>query len=768
MKSRTSSIINVAGLTLGLTGILFILVWVRDERSYEKFFKNAGQICRIVETQYYDGAPFPVAVTPVPLAQELKSKYPEILKASLCSKWWPVIKIDDQPYSENAICVDSDFLEIFDFNYIYGDPLTALKEKENAIITDELARKYFKGENPIGKTITFDGSRQLTVSAVIKRLPQNTVFDFNIIANAGNLIDYESRNNWGNNGLMTFLLLSKNANLSDFNKKIDKNLITNRSNGLNNAVIEAQSIKDIHLYSAGKYVADYDNLGNIFYVDTFTIVAVLIFIIVCINFMNLSTARFSKRARECCIKKILGGGKKELIWNLLGESVVLSVAALIISLCLFCILMPAFESISGKHFAIVQFPGFFLVALLIAISLGITSGIYPALFMSSVDPTCILKGKFWMGKFNLRQTLIVFQFFVSISFITGALVVNNQTQFIKSRELGINKENILYLWMRDDFSRSFQTAKEELLKNPEILSVTRGSQLLTAISNSADGFNWEGKNPESRYLFHYESVDEDYQKTFDIKMKQGRFFSRNYNDSNSVVINEQAANIMKLREPLGSVLHAPGNQVYHVIGIVNDFHFKSLHHKIEPLLLLLTSGGGIAYIKTKSADMAKTVDYIKNVYNKFDSRNPFECNFLDKKYELLYNSENRMGKLFGYFSILAIFISCIGLFGVTVFTIQNRVKEIGVRKVNGAKISEIMAMLNKDLVKWVIISFMIAIPVSWYGAHKWLESFAYRIPLGWGLFTLAGLMALVIALLTVNWQCWRAANQNPVEALRYE
>lgn len=766
LKSPTSIIVNVVGLTLGLTCFLFILIWIKDEKSYEKFFKNAGSIYRIVETQYYDGAPFPVAVTPVPLAQELKKKYPEVVKASFCERWEPVIKIDERTYKEVGIYVDKDFLDIFDFSYLYGNPLTALTEKDNVIITDELAEKYFKTGNPIGKTITFDSNRQLKVSAVIRKLPQNTMFQFKMIANAESFIDNVSRNDWGSNRLMTFILLNKDTQIADFNKKIKKTIMAS-SNDANSADIEAQSLTDIHLYSAGKYTADYDGLGDIFYVNILTLVAIFIILIACINFMNLSTAQFSKRSRESGLKKILGTGKKEIMRNLLGESTAIALIALMISLCLFRILLPEFENISGKHFALEQFTNFHFVAFLIAIIVGIISGIYPAVFYSSVDPIHILKGKFRTGKSNLRQVLIVFQFFISITFIIGTLVVTRQIQFIKDQKLGINKENMLHLWMSNDFSRSFQTAKEELLKNPGILNVTRGNQLPTSFVNSTSGLEWEGKDPKKSYLFHYENVDEDYQKTFGIEMKDGRFFSKAFNDDNSIVINEKAAGIMNLKEPVGSVLHG-GNQTIKIIGVIRDFHFKSLHHKIEPLILLYPSGGQAMFIRTKSADATNTIDYIKKVYDKFESNKPFEYGFLDKDYEFLYRSEQRMGKLFGYFSFFAIFISCIGLFGLTIFTMQNRVKEIGIRKVNGGKVSEVMAMLNKDFVKWVTIAFVIAVPVAWYAMHRWLQNYSYKISLSWWIFALAGAMALGIALLTVSWQSWKAATRNPVEALRCE
>jgi ABC-type antimicrobial peptide transport system permease subunit len=764
-KNSTSSIVNVIGLSLGFTCFLFIFIWVRDEQSYERFFKNADNIYRVVEIQHYaDGKPFPVAVTPTPLAPALKKKYPEIAKASLCIIGDPLLKINNKTYTESGIYVDKEFLEIFDFSYVYGNSLTALKDKGNVIITEGLAEKYFKKTNPVGKTILLDTKNQVTVSAVIKDLPRNSLFQCKLIASADIIINKDARNYWGSNWLRTFILLKKGTQINDFNKKIKRALIEMVGGG--NTELEAQSLTEIHLHSAGKYVADYGSLGDILYVRILTLVAIFILLIASINYMNLSTAQFAKRSLDSGVKKILGISRKSLIANLLGESVFIAVVSLVVALLLFSLLLPEFENLTGKQFLPAHFSYFYPSAFLIAVIVGIFSGIYPAFFFSSVSPVSIIKGKFRVSRSYLRQILIVFQFFISITFIIATIFVTRQIQFIQTRKLGIDRENIVYIRNGEDFKKNYAFAKEELLKNPNILSVARGNQIPTSFLNSS-GLDWDGKNPNESYLFHTENVDEDYQKTFGLEMVEGRFFSKAFNDKNSIIINQKAAEIFKFKNITGTTFRLNG-QTRTIIGVVRDFHFKSLHHKIEPFIFFYPTEGETTFMKVKAAGITNTLAYINKVYNKSESNKPFAYSFLDKDYEQLYRSEQRMGKLFAYFSFFAIFISCMGLFGVTIFTIQNQIKGIGIRKVNGAKETEIITMLNIDFIKWVTIAFIIACPVAWYAVNKWLQNFAYKTELSWWVFILAGLLALVIALLTVSIQSYKAATRNPVEALRYE
>jgi len=530
-----------------------------------------------------------------------------------------------------------------------------------------------------------------------------------------------------------------------------------------------QNIKKIHLYSSGKYAGDISGHGDITYVRILSLIAIFILIIACINFMNLSTAQSARRSREIGIRKVAGAKKRNIVIQFLGESVLIVFVAVVIALILVELLLPDFNILIGKHLNVnYQNAGLYIGLITIVLFCGLLAGSYPALYLSSLKPVNIINGIIDKnpGNAGFRRVLVIFQFSLSVLLIICTIVVGNQLKYMQNKKLGLNIDNVGYF----PFSMGMQreTLKKDLGNNPDIVSITIAGQNPFSIRDAEGGFDWAGKKEGDNVLFHLLGVDVEYAKTFQLKLKEGRFFSSEFStDATAVVINEKAVEIMGFKNPIGEILTTSQGLKLKIIGVVKDFHFQSLHTKIEPLLMHLDNGF-FCFVRIKSDNITSTVESIKKTFKSYNLAYPLDFKFLDEDYNKLYQTEERMGKIFGYFSFLAIIISCLGLIGLSLFMTEQRTKEIGIRKVNGAHISEVMFMLNKDFVKWVAIAFVIATPFAWYVMHRWLENFAYKTELNWWIFAIAGLLALGMALLTVSWQSWKAATRNPVEALRYE
>ena len=667
--------------------------------------------------------------------------------------------------------VDPDFLKMFDIQFVKGDISTALNEPHSLIMTEEMARKYFGDENPLGKTLNVDRKYLFTVTGVIKKQPHNSHMDFNL------LIPFEflketgtDINNWGNNSIFTYVELQNSTDYKVVDDKI-KNFIKKYNEGSTTDIL-LQNVQKIHLYSSGKYTADISGLGDITHVRIFSVVALLILIIACINFMNLSTAQSARRSKEIGMRKVVGASKRKIILQFFGESIFMAFVAHIIAMILVELLLPTFNNISGKQLDInYQSINLYVILLSIILFTGLLAGSYPALFLSSFNPLSVIKGvnNKNQGNAGFRRVLVIIQFSLSVFLIICTLIIGSQLKYIRNIKLGLNKDNIGYFWFGKDIQKKRVALKNELLKNPDIISASISNQLPTNVGNSSDGFKWEGKNPDEDVLFHLLAVDEDYAKTFKLKMEEGRFFSIDYpSDTFAVVINEKAAEVIGYKDPIGKPLSVWQYNL-HIIGVVKDFHFKSVHNKIEPLVMFMNPDWfNIFFVRMNPENITETVKFIEKTVKKFDPVSPFYFKFLDKDYDNLYRSENQMGKIFNYFSLLAIIISCLGLLGLSSFMAERRTKEIGVRKVNGAKNNEIFILLSKEFTVWVIISFLIASPLAWYAMNKWLHSFAYHTQMEWWEFLVAGLILLAVALLTVSFQVYKAASKNPVEALRYE
>ncbi len=766
-KNLTYSSINIVGLAVGLTAFIMIFLWIRDELSYDRFNAHADRLHRVVENQYYANSEiFPVAVTPAPLGPYLKENFPEIADAVRLNQVNFLLQYEDISFNEDGLMADPSFINMFSVEFLKGDPKKAFSNSEGIIISETLAKKYFGEEDPIGNVFRIN-DHDFGVTGVFRNIPENShlrfhfIFAFEFMKKFG----WNDLTNWTNNSFYTYILLRDNVNHEQLNLKI-KDVIKKNAEDNTNTEIYLQPLTRIHLYS--DFTADISGHGDIQYIYIFSVVGIFVLLIACINFMNLSTARSTKRSKEVGMRKVIGAQRIQLIRQFLTESIVLSFLALIIALALIVFLIPSFNNLSGKQLDFNPFSiDILLILLLITVVTGTVAGSYPALFLSSFKPVKVLKGTLKTGKGALlfRKTLVITQFCISILLITGMIVIYNQLDFIQNRKLGFEKKNVLSFSIYPLANR-IEEFKNELLANENIIGVTSASNKLTYVGNSSSGFDWEGRDPDKEILLHHLTVDFDFIKTFDIDVLYGRDFSREIpSDSSAVILNEEAAKLIGLKDPVNKRWGTDGK----IIGIVKDFHFKSVHEKIEPLILFINPHWlNLVYVRISPDKTRDALAVVERTFKKFAPENPFEFTFLDDDFDKLYRAEQRTGKIFNYFAIIAIFISCLGLFGLVMFTTEQRTKEIGVRKVLGASVQNVVSLISADFIKLIIISNVVAIPVAWYMMNMWLDSFAYKISIHWVTFFIAGGSSILIAWLTMAYQSIKAAAANPVDSLRNE
>ena len=756
-------------MALGLACAILILLWVQDEWSYDRHFKNADNLYRAIENQNTSsGEVSLMAATPGPLAHSLKEEYPEIIRSSRYTPSPLMLKKGDEFIEETVASVDKDFLKMFTIEFIRGDINSALNEPHNIVITEEMAHKYFGDEDALGKTLQSRGY-VVKVTGVVKSLPYNSHIRFKFLVPIEWLTELGVPINDWRFRCYTYIELYKGTDTKIVEKKI-LGFVKKHNKGSNSEIF-LQNIKKIHLFSSGKYTYDISDHGDITYVRILSLIAVFILIIACINFMNLSTAQSARRAMEIGLRKVAGAKKQKIMVQFLGESLLIVLVAHLIAMILVELLLPGFNNLTGKQLAVnYQSAGFYIGLITIVLFCGLLAGSYPAFYLSSLKPLDTIKGIINKnpGNARFRRVLVIFQFSLSVLLIICTLIVGEQLDYLQNKDLGFNKDNIGY-FMFPTFPADpkLETLKNELSNNPDIVSVTMAHNTSFNIEGTSGGFKWAGKKEGDNVLFYVLGVDKDFAKTFKLELKKGRFFSSEFStDTRAIVINEQAAKILGFKNPIGEILSYHGSEL-NIIGVIKDFHFQSLHHKIEPLIMQIGADNNF-FIKMKPDKITSTVAFVKKTYKSFNPPIPLDFKFLDDDFYNLYKTEQRMSKIFGYFSLLAIIISCLGLIGLSSFMIERRTKEIGIRKANGAKSIEIFFLLSREYIIWVSISIIIACPIAWYVMHKWLQNFAYRINMSWWVFALAGVVALIIALLTVSWQSYRAASKNPVEALRYE
>jgi putative ABC transport system permease protein len=775
LQNKTFSLINIFGLALGMTCSLVIMLWLNDEMEKDKFHQNNKRLYRVMENQSYSGSISTFDATPGILAENIVKDIPDIQMAS--QMLWeeePLFTVDNTYDKEKGRYVERDFLRMFSFKLTKGDPATALARPDAVVISKKLANKYFKGQNPVGKMIRVDNTDNVIVTGVLDEIPKSSSLTFDFLMS---FEQWRKKNDWakdwGNNGPRCYVMLAPNVSIDKANAKI-KNYIKTK-NKESNVELFLQNYGESYLYS--DWENGKQNGGRIEYVRIFSIVGIIILIIACINFMNLATARSLRRAREIGVRKVVGAGKGQLIGQFIGEALFVSFLAICISLLIVFLLLPSFNTLTEKHLSLdLTDPSFLLMLLGLVLITGILSGSYPALFMSSLKPIIVLKGllKFRPGATYFRKALVVFQFALSIILILGMIVIYRQIDFIHNKNLGFAKEDLLYIPLEGELQKTYPTFKDQLLRQPGIKSVTSAQSNPLEVGSSTAGVRWPGKDTTKLILFSSNPVTYDYIKTMGIQLVSGRDFSTDYGlDTMNYLVNEAAAKKIGYKDPVGKELTMWGDKGM-IVGLMKDYHHNSLHVPIEPLILRLHKmswGGnywGNVIVRTEKGKTKQAIASMEKLYKQFNPGFPFKYYFTDDEIANRYKAEYTVSKLSRYFAFLAIFISCLGLFGLVTFTAEQKTKEIGIRKVLGASVTGIVRMLSKDFLTLVVIAAVIAFPVAWWVMHRWLNDFAYRVNIGWWVFVVAGIIALLIALLTISFQSIKAAIANPVKSLRTE
>jgi putative ABC transport system permease protein len=769
------SMINISGLALGLTCSILIALWIRDEYAIDNFHQDIDRLF-VVTSREYSGTEIVGGYdTPGLLGEELKKVFPEVEYA--CNYAWVeynTLAAGDKRIKVPGNFAGPDFFQMFSYPLILGTTQTALKGSQSIAISRSVANRLFGSpEQAMGQGIRFENYKDLKVTAVFENLSDNTSERFQYMINWE---FFTERNNWilnwNNSGPFTFLKLRQQADADAFASKIRELLkqYDKEYSKLERLELGIQPFGDRYLHS--NFESGYQSGGRIEYVQMFQLVAVFILVIACINFMNLSTARSIKRAKEIGVRKVIGAFRGSLISQFMIEAFLFTILSVVVSIILVQLALSQFNLLTAKNLpSPVTDPIFWKGLGILTLVTALISGSYPAFLLSGFKPIAVLKSNLKLSASSgaFRKGLVVFQFALSMIFIVGMIVINQQVNYVQNKNLGYEKNNLIYLRLSGALGFGHETFKQEALKLSGVENVTLMSHRPVGIDNSTGGVQWEGKAPDYRPTFTQTVVGYDFIKTMNAKLVMGRDFSVEHADSANYIINETALKAIGYKDPIGMPLtfwDVKGT----IIGVVKDFHFNSLHVPIRPLVIRLNKGNNWGYlmIRTEPGKILDVVEGLEGLHKKFNPEFPFAHQFADEEYSYLYTSEHVIRKLSGYFAFLAIFISCLGLLGLVIFTAEQRTKEIGIRKVLGANISQLMTLLSKDFLKLVLISAVVASPIAYFAMTKWLRSFEYHIEIQWWIFVVATLSAVVIALLTVIFHSTRAALVNPVNSLKSE
>lgn len=774
-KNKGFSLLNITGLSIGMASAILILVWIQNEVSYDQFHANKDRIFEAWNRAEFSGKLNCWNTTPKILARTLEHDLPEV-ERSVRVDWGNnfLFSIGDKRLTVRGTTVDSGFLQMFSFPLLKGNAVTALNDMHSIVMTETLAKKLFNGEDAMGKVIKIDNKDNFTVTGILKDLPNNTRFSQFEYLVPWSYKKYkgEDDSSWGNNSTRTYVMLKQNATLASVAPKM-KVLKQKYDKGESKWEMFLYPLNRWRLYSSFTNGFE-DGGGRIEFVRLFGIIAAFILLIACINFMNLSTARSERRAKEVGIRKVVGAQKASLITQFLGESVMLSFIAGIIAIGLVQLTLPAFnELIREKVVVRYSNTGTWLAGLGFIIFTGIIAGSYPAFFLSSFQPVKVLKGTFRKAHALVtpRKVLVVLQFTFAIILIICTFIVKQQINYAQDRETGYNKNNLIYHLFTGDIAKNFSLIKNELLTSGAASSVTKVSAPLTQSWSDGWGQEWEGKDPNDKTDFFRYNEDEGLGVTAGLQFVMGRDFDlKNYpTDSLGLIINESALKVMKFKNPLGQIVKDNGES-WHVVGVIKDFILTNPYEPTKPMLILGAKGWfQTMLIKLNgTASTAQSLKKAEAVFKKYNSEYPFQYQFIDEEYARKFADERRIGTLAALFAGLTVFISCLGLFGLATYMAENRTKEIGVRRVLGASVTGVATLLSKDFLKLVTISFILATPIAWWAMHAWLQDYTYRVSIQWWVFALAGLLSILIAIITVSYQAIRAAVANPVKSLRSE
>ncbi len=772
-RNKFFSAINILGLGLGIACSLLIFLWVEHEWSYDAFHAAGPNLYRVMLTQRYDNGQVSTSpATPALLTEALKKEFPGVKHAVVMTGEEKLLfEVAGNSYRENGAFAGPDFFAMFSFPLLQGNPKTVLSSPYTAVISRKLAQKYFGNQNVTGKSIRVDNREEYQISGVFEDVPANSSLQFDFLLSFKTLGNRADNQDWNAIGPGTFVHFGEGAPVEKVEALL-KNYLKPKQTEYN-STLSLQPYEDMHLY--GNFKNGVPDGGRIAYVRLFSAAALFILLIACINFINLITARAARRSKEVGIRKVVGASRSMVAGQFLAEALLTVLLSLGLALLLSELTLPLFNAVTGYPISIQYRGGFLLVLLVIFVFTGLVSGLYPAFFLSSFRPAQVLKGTpaFGPAAAWLRQGLVVFQFSVSCILIIGTLVVYLQTQYISRKNLGFTRENVVYARMDGDLLKNLEAFKNELSQSPHIQSVTAAGDSPLHVNGTVTSVEWPGKGPNQKISFLWWGVNYDFVKTLNLRLVKGRDFSRAFaNDTVNVLINEEAAKMMGRADPVGQPITVERDITAKgkIIGVIKNFHLASLHTPIQPLIMFLDPqpGWGYAIIRTTPGHTREALQSIEEAHKKFNPHFPFEYEFADQDYDRLYRSEMVAGRLAGYFAVLAIFISCLGLFGLAAFTAGQRTKEIGVRKVLGASVGSIVSLLSRDFLRLVLLAVFIASPVAWYAMNSWLQDFAYKTAIHWWVFAVAGLLAAGIALLTVSYQTIKAAIANPVKSLRSE
>jgi ABC-type antimicrobial peptide transport system permease subunit len=781
LKNKVYSLINIAGLATGMAVAMIIGLWIYDEVTADKHFKNYDVLYQVMMHQTFDGVRYSQEALPYPIGEELKNKYPDFKRVAMCDWGQPhSLMVGEKKISKLGHFIGEEAVGMFSLKILDGDK-DPLHDPYSIVLTDETAKILFGNENPIGKEVKMDNDKSLKVTAVVEKQPKNSSLKFDFLIPFKFLdLNYSwvkqyHKENWGNNSWQCFVQLNEHTTPEAEDAKIKNVVIGHFSdeNTLKHVIPEVF----IHPMSKWRLYSDFENGKNtggfIKYVRMFGILGFIVLLIACINFMNLSTARSEKRAKEVGVRKAVGSERGQLISQFLSESLLISAISFLLALGIVFLTLPYFNKLTDKDMSLqVTSPIFWITMILFTIVTGLLAGSYPAFYLSSFNPVRVLKGNMKAGKSSSlpRKILVVVQFASSVVLMIGTIVVNKQIQFGKDRPIGFNNKGLLTVNWSDDIAKNYDVIRDELLGTGAVASVCQTNSPPSSIYSNNNGWEWKGSTPvEKTTVFSTIATTYDYTRTLGIKMLDGRDFSRDFADSNGVVLNQAAVKRMRLKNPVGESLKWNDKPMI-VLGVVPDLQMESPYRPISPLTIIFNKTW-VGYLNIRinpNVSASKAIALIKPILDKFNPAFPFEYQFADEQYAKKFNYEELVGNLAAIVAILAIFISCLGLFGLASFTAEQRVKEIGVRKVLGASIFNLWKLLSKDFVVLVLIACAIAIPIAWYYMNEWLKTYQLKTTIGAGIFVVVVALAMVITLVTVSFQAIRAALASPVKSLRTE
>jgi putative ABC transport system permease protein len=773
LKNRSYSFLNISGLAIGIACASLIFLWVQDELTYNHNFQKRDNIYTIYENQTYNGKISTFHATPGLMAKAIKAEIPGIKNAArMDGMGAQLFALGDKSINEQGNYADKEILSILNLPFVHGNPVSALDQLNAVVINETMAAKFFGDTDPTGKTLRMNNKQDFVITGVFKDLPKNSTFQFQWLVPLAN-IDHSQpwMTMWGANWARTYVELESSANLVSVNQKLHDYINTKADHNTNVCFLFAMNDWNLH----DNFVDGKMSGGKITYVKIFSFIAWIILLIACINFMNLSTARSEQRAKEVGVRKVMGAGKGKLIGQFIGEAVIMSFIAVLLAVGLVYLAMPSFNNLVQKALAVdILQPAHLIYLVAIGLVTGLLAGSYPAFYLSSFNPIAVLKNikiKSSAGSGFIRQSLVVIQFSISIILIIGTVIIYQQIQHVKDRKLGYNKENLIYLNTQGKMVEHFSSIYSDLKKTGLVENAALSDDPVLSVGNNSDNYNWEGKDAAKNPLISWEAVSPQFIPTMDMKLVAGRnFYSDAKVDTNNVIINEAFAKQMGKEGKVGSIIREGDKKSLLIVGIVKDFLYNDMYTPGGPVLLYCNqSANRVLNIRFKSnINLPDALATVGGVMKADNPGYPFEYKFIDDDFNEIFKSETLTGTLAGVFAGLAIFISCLGLFGLAAYTAERRIKEIGIRKVLGASVAGLTGLLSKDFLKLVCISCLIAFPVAWYFANGWLQGYQYHISIQWWIFAAAGLSAMFIALATVSFQAIKAALMNPVKSLRSE